>query len=428
MVEQDATADDACWYYGGNLVVAALNWLHGEWLVPSDGVLTAAHGRVHSRIGDGLGALVMTDEPSLGPVGLDRFTRHSQLYSGGGVVLALGVRGGVPPTAGNVPLAEHLEHHFPQMSQQVIFPQSLLLPSRKRPRHLKRGYTWLDSTYPLLVKKNVKAGLHSLKRGHQVARHRGKKILAGAFAVAKDAFEDRVITDPQVNQLLDRAKLPRPRFAYVPSLRSLAVPESGKVVVSRRDTRHYFHRLRIGRRWGKWLCGPPIRHGTTAGASSQGGGLYPAYRSAPMGFGPSAGWAQGLTDVVAFDAQLPQDQRLHPDMVVPEGLPIWGSIIDDMWALDHIDPGTAPPVGPDWLARAEECWCLRGVEPNHNKSVDAHEGEEVQGYFVHPTQHWMGVSLDKRRHLMQSTVNLSSYVSMDRFRAAPEEAASGSAG
>ena len=107
---------------------------------------------------------------------------------------------------------------------------------------------------------------------------------------------------------------------------------------------------------------------------------------------------------MAFDAQLPQDQRLHPDMVVPEGLPIWGSIIDDIWALDHIDPGTAPPVGPDWLARAEECWCLRGVEPNHNKSVDAHEGEEVQGYFVHPTQHWMGVSLDKRRHLMQSTL------------------------
>ncbi|CAJ1462127.1 unnamed protein product, partial [Effrenium voratum] len=28
--------------------------------------------------------------------------------------------------------------------------------------------------------------------------------------------------------------------------------------------------------------------------------------------------------------------------------------------------------------RAEECWCLRGVEPNHNKSVDAHEGEEVK--------------------------------------------------
>lgn len=393
-------ADDLCLYYGGNLVVAALNWMHGEWTVQHDAVLSAAHQRVHSRIEGGLRALVMTDEPTLGPVGLDNFSRHSQLYSGSGVVLALGVRGGVPDIAGDVPLADHLAHHFPIMSKQVLCPQSLLLRSRKRPRCVKRGYTWLDATYPLLVKKNVKAGLHSLKRGHQVAKHRGKKILTGAFAVIKDEHEDRVITDPQVNQLLDKEQLPRPRFAYIPSLRSVTVPSGGKIVVSKRDARHYFHRLRIGRRWGKWLCGPPIR----AGAGASGGERYPSCRSAPMGFGPSAGWAQGLTDVVAFDAELPQHQRLHPDIVVPEGLPIWGSIIDDIWALDHVDAGNSPPSGPSWLARAEECWCLRGVEPNHRKSVDAHEGEEVQGYFVHPEGHWVGVSLEKRRHLLQCTL------------------------
>lgn len=216
--------DDLCLYYGGNLVVAALNWMHGECTVQHDAVLSAAHQRVHSRIGGGLRALVMTDEPTLGPVGLDNFSRHSQLYSGSGVVLALGVRGGVPDIAGDVPLADHLAHHFPIMSKQVLCPQSLLLRSRKRPRCVKRGYTWLDATYPLLVKKNVKAGLHSLKRGHQVAKHRGKKILTGAFAVIKDEHEDRVITDPQVNQLLDKEHLPRPRFAYIPSLRSVTVP------------------------------------------------------------------------------------------------------------------------------------------------------------------------------------------------------------
>ena len=122
----------------------------------------------------------------------------------------------------------------------------------------------------------------------------------------------------KINQLLDKEQLPRPRFAYIPSLRSVTVPSGGKIVVSKRDARHYFHRLRIGRRWGKWLCGPPIR----AGAGASGGERYPSCRSAPMGFGPSAGWAQGLTDVVAFDAELPQHQRLHPDIVVPEGLPI----------------------------------------------------------------------------------------------------------
>eukprot|EP00438_Fugacium_kawagutii_P012044 Skav218186 [mRNA] locus=scaffold5213:236505:243510:- [translate_table: standard] len=392
----DDSADFRCLYYGGNLVVAALNWMHGAWMIPSDSVLSAAHGRVHTRIGGALQALVMTDEPTLSPMGLDHFTRHSQLYSGSGVVLALGVRGGVPPMAGDVPLAQHLEHHFPEMAQQVLFPQHLLLRSRKRPRRIKRGYTWLDSTYPMLVKKNLKAGLHTLKRGHQVAKHRGHKVLAGAFAVIKDEAEDRVITDPQVNQLLDGTKLPRPRFAYIPSLRCVTVPKSGAVVVTKRDARHYFHRLRIGRRWGKWLCGPPI---TASGGRHSGEKMYPAAQSAPMGFGPSAGWAQGLTDVVALDANLPQDKRLHPDFVVPESLPVWGSIIDDIWALDHVDTDATMLAGPDWLGRAE----LRGVEPNHRKSVDAHEGEEIQGYYVHPTEHWIGVALQKRRNLMQST-------------------------
>lgn len=83
-------------------------------------------------------------------------------------------------------------------------------------------------------------------------------MLAGAFAVVKDGVEDRVITDPQVDQLLDPDLLPRPKFAFIPSLRRVTVPRSGTVVVSKRDARHYFHRLRIGRRWGRWLCSPPV--------------------------------------------------------------------------------------------------------------------------------------------------------------------------
>lgn len=130
------------------------------------------------------------------------------------MVLALGVRGGVPDKAADVPLADHLEHLFPEMSQQVRSPPMLLLSSRRRPRRVKRGYTWLASTYPELVRKNVKAGLHKLKHPHQVARHRGKPVVAGAFAVVKDGVEDRVITDPQVNQLLDPDRLPRPKFAF----------------------------------------------------------------------------------------------------------------------------------------------------------------------------------------------------------------------
>ncbi len=383
---------------GGNWVVAALNWMHGGRQQGGPPVVSAAQQRVHSRIESALEALVMTDEPTLSSSGLDQFLRQTQFYTGGGVTLALGMRGGVPEKAADVPLASHLGEHFPQMAVQVSQPKCLLLPSRRRPRRVKRGYTWLASTYPELVKRNVQAGLHRYKKGSQVAKHRGVKCLAGAFAVIKDEAEDRVITDPSVNQLLDPEKLPRPKFAFIPSLRTLSIPKDGVIAVSKRDARHYFHRLRIGKNWQKWLCGPPVMSASSGGGTKT---RYPASCSAPMGFGPSAGWAQGLTDVVAIDAQLPEDCRVHPDFVVPECLPVWGSIIDDIWALE--DETRTKGVGAEWLDRAESSWTIRGVQPNMKKSVNNAHGEEIQGYFVHPTKHWVGLSYEKRRFLFQAS-------------------------
>lgn len=235
---------------GGNLVLLALNWLHGGRCELMTSLVTAAHRRIFTRVGNALRALVMTDEPVMGPEGLDHYMRQTQLYTGSGVVLALGVKGGVPDKAADVPLGQHLQELFPEMAEQVNSPSHLLLPLARRPRRVKRGFTCVAPSYPELVKKNVKAGLQKLKHPKQVARLGGKTILAGG--------EDRVITDPTVNQLLDPERLPRPRFAYVPSLRSVTVPRAGLIVVSKRDARHYFHRLRIGGRWWRWLCSPPI--------------------------------------------------------------------------------------------------------------------------------------------------------------------------
>lgn len=404
-VMKDAAAGDVgeeCVFYGGNLMLGILNWLHGG---PTEfnSILSAAHKRVRTRMVSALRALVMTDESILSSDELDSFLRQSQLYSGGGVVLALGVRGGVPDKAADVDLAGHLDSHFPAMGDQVRFPSKLLLPSRRRPKKLVKGYTWVTSSYPQLVRNNVKAGLHRFRRAREVAKHRGKLVLAGAFAVVKDDKEDRVITDPSVNQLLDPEKMPRPRFAYIPTLRTVLVPKSGRILVSKRDARHYFHRLRIGRRWERWLCGPPVKDVARGGGVIQ---LYPSCRATPMGFGPSAGWAQGLTDVVALDADLPQDRRLHPDSVVPSHLPIWGSIIDDIWAMEHVESEGTGDIGKDWLSRAEEHWCIRGVEPNSKKTIDAMEDQEIQGYHVDSRNHWVGVSLTKRRHLFQATMSL----------------------
>lgn len=54
----------------------------------------------------------MTDEPTLDSQGVDAYLRHSQLYSFSGVVLALGVRGGVPDKAADVPLKQNTWNIF----------------------------------------------------------------------------------------------------------------------------------------------------------------------------------------------------------------------------------------------------------------------------------------------------------------------------
>lgn len=394
---------DATLFNGCNLLVSVFNWMHGAGQVALHDVkhLSRAHRRVHARMARTLQALVLTDEPVLTRGGVDAFLRQTQLYSGCGAVLPLGVRGGVPDHAADVPLADHLEPFNPSMAAQIREPRLLLLSKGRRPRRVKRGYTWLSASYPELVKRNVQAGLHRYKKPSQVAKHGGVRCLAGAFAVPKDDSEDRVITDPSVNQLLDPDALPRPKFAYIPSLRSVTVPRGGLVLVSKRDARHYFHRLQIGRKWQRWLCGPPISlHGRCGGLRV----VYPSCRATPMGFGPSAGWAQALTDLVAQDASLPPEKRLYPDSVAPETLPIWGSIIDDIWALDHVNGDGDVPVGPTWLDEASRAWTTRGVQPHDKKSVNAAAGEEIQGYYVHPQQHWVGVSLEKRRHLFQASM------------------------
>ena len=128
-----------------------------------------------------------------------------------------------------------------------------------------------------------------------------------------------------------------------------------------------------------------------------------------MGFGPSAGWAQGLTDVTTASAGLDPNCRLHPDELAPRGFPIWGSICDDIWAIDNAQAGDRQTaVGPLWLTRAEEAWRERGVDPNVKKSIDIAEGAEVQGYYIHPDRHWVGVSLLKRSQLFQATIYILS--------------------
>ena len=109
---------------------------------------------------------------------------------------------------------------------------------------------------------------------------------------------------------------------------------------------------------------------------------------------------------MAEDANLSAERRLHPDHVVPSSLPVWGSIVDDIWAIEHAETQLDAGVGAAWMDAAEKAWVSRGVEPNLKKSVDSALGEEIQGYYVHPYGHWVGVSLEKRRWLFQATIHI----------------------
>lgn len=168
--------DDSAIARGVNLVQAVLNELHGG-SHNSATVLTAAHRRVHARLERELHSM-MVDGALLGPLEIQEFLKHQQHYAEGGVAMSLGSRGGVPATAATVNLSEELQGSFPHLARQVEEPKALPLLPNKRPGRVKPGHTWVNRTYPELVKRNVKAGLHVLKKPSQVAKHRGKLCLA----------------------------------------------------------------------------------------------------------------------------------------------------------------------------------------------------------------------------------------------------------
>ena len=122
--------------------------------------------------------------------------REAHHYAGGGPTptLPLGLKAGVPASAGAVNLARVLSGFDPSTAEQVIEPSKLLLPPGQRPTTRTRTFTRLGPDYPELVHRNVKAGLQRLVGPWRLARNRRRRVVAGAFAVGKDETEDRAIS------------------------------------------------------------------------------------------------------------------------------------------------------------------------------------------------------------------------------------------
>ena len=285
--------------------------------------------------------------------------------------------------------------------RKIVDPESVLLPPDQRPDLERRPFTNVGPDYDDFVESTCRARLQEVIPVRRIATHRGKPLDGGAFAVPKDEKEDRFISDLPVNQLLDPRRLPRPTFAYIPRLRSVRTCKGKVLRISKRDARHYFHRLRIGRRWRQWLAHPRLHKQP---------GMVPVHRAIPMGFGPAAGFAQALTDVVTLRAELPPEKRVVPTALAPDALPVWGSIIDDVWALEEAGDGGEFFIGPQWLELVEREWRSAGVEAHPGKSENAVLDADIQGYRVAPHAHTVGVSVAKRLDLIQTLL----YLLLDR--------------
>ena len=318
--------------------------------------------------------------------------RTTSGYSpGGGVAVPLGDKGGVPTLAADVHISEVLASSHPEAARQARDPSALLLPLQERPLVQKKCYSRLHKSYPKLVQRTCASGLQRLVRGRHVWKHAGKRMVGGAFGICKSETEDRFISALPVNQLVDPKRVLRPRFGYPPLLRTLKAKRGCHLVVRKRDLRHYFHHLRLGRKWHKYLAHPS--------AVVDGEPQYPLHQAAGMSFAPSAGLAQSVTDLGT--AALPREKRVVFDAPAPKAFPVWGSIIDDLWTVEQRQGRhQSDPLASAWIRAGEKGFEKLGVSVHHGKSEDNGFGAEFQGAQIHSTQHWLGTTV---RRLLLST-------------------------
>ena len=203
----------------------------------------------------------------------------------------------------------------------------------------------------------------------------------------------------------------KPRFAIMSSIRAMHISPERCLRVYKKDARHFFHYLRIGHRWNKYMAHPPLTHNPHGAQhavhSNSGASVYPVHRGAPIGFTAAASWAQAYNEAKAVEVGLPQDRRLIDDKPPPKHFPIWGSILDDVWALDECTSAEDPPgVASKWLEDIAQAWGRDGVLEHEKKAVRGVLKEEVQGVMIDGKDGWAGVSMSKRALLLEAGLYL----------------------
>ena len=115
-------------------------------------------------------------------------------------------------------------------------------------------------------------------------------------------------------------------------------------------------------------------------------------------------WPTGITEKVCEDAGLPPSQRVVPGIACPLAAPVWGCIMDDVWAIVTDEDKDDCRRAEDWLPAVERQWEAIGVTSHAKKRVDLAEGDEIQGAWLHPNRHTMGLSSLEMLCLMKGTL------------------------
>ena len=340
-----------------NVIISTLNTFYtgpGQ-AITSRVKPSLAQLRVHDVVLEAVRDFLRGNLVACGDGDIKRLLRYDMAYGLEPWVVALGEQAGVPSRAAVVDLAAAVGENYPSISDQILDPEKLLLDEEDRPKKLPKAFVNVDRTYDAYVQRNVVAGLQELVGEEQVYRHEGKLLVSGAFGVPKNEKENRAISAAMgINALLDRKKLPRPKFGYPPRMRTMRAVRGSVLLKSKRDARHYYHVLKPGDKWKKYLAHPPVWR--------EGKKIFPLHRAVPMGFAPAAGWAQCLTDTVTEKAGLPIESKLRIDEQAPKTFPVWSSIVDDIWWIDELVPsGDGELHGPDWLNLTDKRWADVGV-------------------------------------------------------------------
>ena len=132
----------------------------------------------------------------------------------------------------------------------------------------------------------------------------------------------------------------------------------------------------------------------------------PTHRSWPQGFKGSCLFAQGITDCATSMAGLPETSRLLPTLQVPLHLPIWGSILDDVWILRTNEVDQRMEEASSWLPKVEQAWDKIGVKSHPDKKMYGGLNGEIQGARGHADSHLLGLSAAKTAALFGAGIFL----------------------